>query len=108
MFDLWVSLGPFWSEVLFKGKFLGKISELESQIRPSSWQLFVKMILGVICKACHMGKQWPLECKFICKVTMERKKMYFMCGECQGKSIIVLERNSAVKRGYVASGDIYC
>ena len=81
MFDLWVSLGPFWSEVLFKGKFLGKISELESQIRPSSWQLFVKMILGVICKACHMGKLWPVECKFICKVTMERKKMYFMSVE---------------------------
>ena len=45
-----------------------------------------------------MGKQLPVECKFICKVTMERKKKVFHeCGECQGKSIIVLERISAVQ-----------
>lgn len=56
------------------------------------------MILGVICKACDVEKQWPVECKFICKLTMERKNVFHECGECQGKSVIVLERISAVQK----------
>ena len=66
------------------------------------------MILGVICKACDVGKQWPVECNLFANL-LWKEKMYFMSVEnAKVRALLYLRGSVQCKRGYITSGGTFC